>query len=66
MLDKFIRWGIPKIYLDDAYYLKGQILEDIGNKKEALECYYKVLTLAPPRSIYARKAKERISELEKK
>ncbi len=66
MLDKFIRWGIPKIYLDDAYYLKGQILEDVGNKKEALECYYKVLTLAPPRSIYARKAKERISELEKK
>ncbi|MDI6851843.1 MAG: hypothetical protein QMD82_07930 [bacterium] len=64
MLDKFIQWGIPKIYLDDAYFLKGQILEDFGNTKEALECYYKVLTLAPPRSIYARKARERISVLE--
>lgn len=64
LLNDFIKWGIPKIYLDDAYFLKGQILEDFGNTKEALECYYKVLTLAPPRSIYAKKARERIRELE--
>lgn len=64
--NKFIQWGIPKIYLDDAYYYKGLILETLQDFKGALECYYKVLALAPPRSIYARKSRERISELEKK
>lgn len=66
MLDKLIEWGIPKTYIDDAYYLKGQALEILGEYNQALECYYKVLTLAPPRSIYARKARERINALEKK
>ncbi|HOK23736.1 MAG TPA: hypothetical protein PKU67_06935, partial [Candidatus Hydrothermia bacterium] len=63
--DRFIQWGIPKIYLDDAYYYKGYILDTWGNDREALECYYKVLSLAPPRSVFARKARERINELER-
>jgi len=64
-LNRLIVRESPKIYLDDAYYLKGEILYEFGDIKGALECYYKALSLAPPRSVIARKAKERIDAIER-
>lgn len=61
-----IQFGTPKIYLDDAYFLKGLILYEQGETQKALESFYKVLTIAPPRSAIARKAREKINEIEKR
>ncbi|MEO0230320.1 MAG: tetratricopeptide repeat protein [candidate division WOR-3 bacterium] len=61
-----IQFGTPKIYLDDAYFLRGLILYDQGETQKALESFYKVLAIAPPRSAIARKAREKINEIEKR
>ena len=65
-LNLLIQFGTPKIYLDDAYFLKGQIYYEMGEREKALESFYKVLTIAPPRSAIARRAREMINEIEKK
>jgi tetratricopeptide (TPR) repeat protein len=65
-LNLLIQFGTPKIYLDDAHFLKGQIFYEMGEREKALEAFYKVLTIAPPRSAIARRAKEMINEIEKK
>jgi len=64
-LNEFIDYGTPRILLDDAYLMRAEILENRGDTAQALESYYRVLLYAPKRTRTAKRARERINELEK-
>lgn len=64
-LDEFINYGTPRILIDDAYLMKAEIFENKGDTAQAIESYYRVLLYAPKRTRTAKKARERINELEK-
>ena len=63
-LDRMVQLGVPRTYLDDAHFLRGEMLLAVGNAQSALAAYRWVLDLNPARSgALVRRAEERIRQI---
>jgi tetratricopeptide (TPR) repeat protein len=63
-LDRMVQLGVPRTYLDDAHFLRGEMLLAIGDPESALSAYRWVLDLNPARSgALVRRAEERIRQI---
>lgn len=63
-LDKMVQLGVPRTYLDDAHFLRGEMLLALGQTESALAAYQRVLDLNPARSgAQVRRAEERIRQI---
>jgi tetratricopeptide (TPR) repeat protein len=63
-LDEMVQLGVPRTYLDDAHFLRGEMLLALGRTESALAAYQRVLDLNPARSgAQVRRAEERIRQI---
>jgi len=62
-LSRLIALGRPEVLMDDAFYLKGTILERKGDTLSAIRCYRKVLHLLKGKSPLRKSARRRLREL---
>lgn len=63
-LERMIRLGVPRTYLDDAHFFRGEMLLGLGDEESALGAYRRVLELNPARSgSLVRQAEERIRQI---
>ncbi len=63
-LDQMIRLGVPRTYMDDAHFFRGEMLLAGGNTDAALRAYTRVLDLNPSRTgALVRRAEERIRQI---
>lgn len=63
-LGRMVRLGVPRTYMDDAHFLRGEMYLGIGDTESALAAYQRVLELNPARSgALVRRAEERIRQI---
>ena len=63
-LDKMVDLGVPRSYMDEAHFFRGEIMLSSGNTEEALLAYALVLELNPTRTgSLVRRAEERIRQI---
>jgi len=63
-LDEMVSLGVPRTLLDDAHFMRGEMLLSLGNTESALGAYQRVLDLNPSRTgAIVRRAEERIRQI---
>lgn len=63
-LDEMVSLGVPRTLIDDAHFLRGEMLLSLGNTESALGAYQRVLDLNPSRTgAIVRRAEERIRQI---
>ncbi len=63
-LDDMVSLGVPRTLIDDAHFLRGEMLLSLGNTESALGAYQRVLDLNPSRTgAMVRRAEERIRQI---
>lgn len=63
-LDEMVSFGVPRTLIDDAHFLRGEMLLSLGNTESALGAYQRVLDLNPSRTgSLVRRAEERIRQI---
>lgn len=63
-LERLIRLGVPRTYMERAHFFRGELLFGLGDEESALGAYRRVLDLNPARSgPYVRQAEERIRQI---
>jgi tetratricopeptide (TPR) repeat protein len=63
-LDKMVDLGVPRSYMDEAHFFRGEMMLSSGNTEEALLAYALVLELNPTRTgSLVHRAEERIRQI---
>lgn len=63
-LDEMVSFGVPRTLIDDAHFMRGEMLLSLGNAESALGAYQRVLDLNPSRTgSLVRRAEERIRQI---
>jgi tetratricopeptide (TPR) repeat protein len=62
-LSQFVRFGTPRVLLDDAHFLLGQIYELETETLRAIAAYREVIDLSPRNAPLAREAELRVKRL---
>ncbi len=63
-LDRMVQLGVPRTLIDDAHFLRGEMLLSLGQAESALGAYRRVLDLNPSRTgSLVRRAEDRIRQI---
>lgn len=63
-LDEMVSLGVPRTLIDDAHFLRGEMLLSVGDTESALGAYQRVLDLNPSRTgAIVRRAEDRIRQI---